>query len=290
MFNVKKILLPVDFQETSIPLAHQVAALARHFGSEVVLAHVVTPMNYAAGMFPGDYVPANLEDLRQELITVAQKNLEKALGPELSGLNVHRVLLEGDPATEIVGAARDEKVDLIGMPTHGYGGFRRFLLGSVTAKVLHDSEIPVWTGAHIADNPAREFAIRQILCAIDLSEHSARTLKVAADLATEFKARLTIANVTPLDEAFIGAISEPNSDWKLTFTEAAKGKVARLQKEAGTSAEVYVGHGDVPMTLKHAAEQTKSDVLVMGRHASGARLHSTGYGIIRESPIPVLSI
>jgi nucleotide-binding universal stress UspA family protein len=290
MLSIKKILLPLDFQEASVPVVHQVATLARHFRSEVVLAHVVTPLSYAAGMLPGDYVPINLDDLHKQLIRAAQNNLDNALGSELAGLTVSRVLLEGDPANEIVKAARDEKADLIGLPTHGYGGFRRFLLGSVTAKVLHDSEIPVWTAAHIAENPAREFTIRQILCAIDLSEHSARTLKVAAELASEFNARLTLANITPVDEVYIDAISEPDTDWKLSFTEAAKGKVAQLQKEAGTTAEVYIGHGDVPVVLHHAAKQTKADVLVMGRHASGARLHSTGYGIIRESPIPVLSI
>ncbi|MGA8595805.1 MAG: universal stress protein [Bryobacteraceae bacterium] len=47
----------------------------------------------------------------------------------------------GDPAAAIVKCAQAEQVDLIMMPTHGYGPYRKFLLGSVTAKVLHDSDL-----------------------------------------------------------------------------------------------------------------------------------------------------
>jgi hypothetical protein len=50
------------------------------------------------------------------------------------------------------------------MSTHGYGAFYRFLLGSVTAKVLHEIQCPVWTGAHLEEAPAREFSIRRVLC------------------------------------------------------------------------------------------------------------------------------
>ncbi len=42
------------------------------------------------------------------------------------------------------------------MPTHGYGPFRRFILGSVTAKVLHDADCPVWTGVHLEEAPPIE--------------------------------------------------------------------------------------------------------------------------------------
>jgi hypothetical protein len=58
---------------------------------------------------------------------------------------------EGDPASIITEYAARNRVDLIMMPTHGYGTFRSLLLGSVTAKVLHDAECPVWTGVHTAD-------------------------------------------------------------------------------------------------------------------------------------------
>jgi len=63
------------------------------------------------------------------------------------------VLLKGDPAECIVRVAQENAVDLIVMPTHAHGRFRRFLLGSVTAKVLHDTDCPVLTGVHHEDKP-----------------------------------------------------------------------------------------------------------------------------------------
>ena len=87
---------------------------------------------------------------------------------ELRNLNVKRVLLYGDPAHEIVKYADSEKADLIVLPTHGYGPFRRFLLGSVTAKVLHDAQCPVWTGVHTEETARLDsVSFGRILCALD---------------------------------------------------------------------------------------------------------------------------
>jgi hypothetical protein len=76
-------------------------------------------------------------------------------------------------APEIVDAARRWGADLLMMPTHGRGTFRRLLLGSVTAKVLHDLECPVWTDVHSETAPPiEEIHCRRILCAVDLSEQA----------------------------------------------------------------------------------------------------------------------
>ena len=50
--------------------------------------------------------------------------------------------MPGEPAREIVDFAAANQVDLVMMPTHGYGPFRQLLLGSVAAKVLHDAHVP----------------------------------------------------------------------------------------------------------------------------------------------------
>ena len=53
-------------------------------------------------------------------------------------------VLSGDAAKIIVEHAHTKGTDLIVMGTHGFGGFRRMLLGSITAKVLHDARCPVF--------------------------------------------------------------------------------------------------------------------------------------------------
>jgi nucleotide-binding universal stress UspA family protein len=289
MLKIGRILLPIDFQDPSKRVVHQAAVLARHFHSEIVMLHVVTPLSYSAGMIEGGYVPANLGDLLKELIHQAQKKLDQALGPEFDGIDVRRMLLEGDPALTIVKTARAEKADLIALPTHGYGAFRRFLLGSVTAKVLHDSDCPVWTGAHLEEEPAREFSIRNILCAVDLSPHSSKTVQWAAQMAAEFGARLTLAHITSGMEIYGPGPYQVDPSWTEALVSSANRQIANLQQEVDTKAEVFIGSGDVPKLLSHAADQTSADVLIIGRPSSG-RLRATGYGIIRESYIPVLSV
>ena len=92
-----------------------------------------------------------LVDVYRSRTDQAERDLNAFEPDALAGLNVRRLLLHGDPASKIVELAREEHVDLIAMPTHGYGPFRRFILGSNTAKVLHDADCPVWTGVHIEE-------------------------------------------------------------------------------------------------------------------------------------------
>jgi nucleotide-binding universal stress UspA family protein len=289
MLNFNKILLPVDLQGSSKLVVHQAAVLARHFHSEIVILHVVTPLSYAAGTLEGSYVPASLDDLLKELIRQAQKELDRTLAPELDGLPVKRMLLEGDPASTIVRVARDEKANLIVMPTHGYGAFRRFLLGSVTAKVLHDSECPIWTGAHLEEAPTSEFSIRNILCAIDLSQHSFNTVRWAAQLAAEFETKLTLGHITAGVDAYGPEGHQFGPKWKEALVNSATQRITKLQEETNTKAEIFIDSGDVPTLLGRQAKEGKADLLVVGRPSHG-RLRATGYGIIRESPIPVLSV
>ena len=290
MLTIKKILLPVNFERGSLSVVHQAAALARRFQSQIVMLHVVTPLSYSLGMLEGDYVPKSREDLFAELIRQAERCLDQYLRPELEGLAVQRLLRNGDPALEIVKAARDVAADLVALPTHGYGPFRRFLLGSVTSKVLHDSHCPVWTGAHIEEQSTTAFTVGNILCALDLSDHSCNTLSFAAQMAAAFKARLTLAHII----ADLGVYSVGGSPalaaWQETLASSASERIGQVQREMRTNAAVLVDIGDVPRTLNRMALAQKADVLVIGRNPSIGHLRGAGYGIIRESRVPVLSV
>src|SRR5208337_2237819 len=147
MLNIKKILLPVDFPNASLRVVHQAATLARHFHSEIVMLHVVTALSQAAGV-PEDGPELSGWDMLAEITREAEKNLDQSLGPALDDLTIKRVLVKGNAARAIVQTAQEEKADLIMMPSYGHT-FSQFLMGSVTAKVLHWTECPVWTDAHV---------------------------------------------------------------------------------------------------------------------------------------------
>jgi nucleotide-binding universal stress UspA family protein len=248
-------------------------------------------MSYPAGILEGGH-EVTARDLDAELVKKAQNNLDQSLRTELSDIAVRRLLLRGDPARVISRTAREEKVDLIVMSTHGHGAVYRFLLGSVAAKVLHDSDCPVWTGAHVEEAPTREFSVRNVLCAVALGPHSRHTVSQAALVAAEFGARLTIVHVTDSVEIYGPGGSHVLPDWKEALVGNATKEIAQLQQDAGTKAEVIIDSGNVHQALNKAAEQAKGDVLVIGHLPSGGHLgeNGSGYAIIRESNIPVLSV
>jgi nucleotide-binding universal stress UspA family protein len=233
-----------------------------------------------------------VRDLHAHIVQRAQEDLDQALRPELDGIAVTRLLLRGDPAQEIVRTARERNVDLIAMSTRGHGAFYRFLLGSVTAKVLHESHCPVWTGAHLEEEPAREFSIRHVLCSVDLSPHSRHTVSLAAQMAAAVDATLTLVHITISVEIYGPGGFHVDPVWKEAIVGFAAKEIAKLQQDVGTKDEVIIDSGNVPELLNKAAGQTKADVLVIGHNPVRGHLgdNGNGYGIIRESHIPVLSV
>jgi nucleotide-binding universal stress UspA family protein len=288
MLNITKILLPVDFPNTSLRVVHQAATLAHHFHSEIVMLHVVTAQSRAAGV-PEDGPELAGWNMLAEITREAEKNLDQSLGPELEGLAIRRVLVKGDPACAIVQMAEEEGADLIMMPSHG-STFNQFLLGSVTAKVLHGTEYPVWIGAHVEESPVQKFAIRNILCAVDLGPHSDEVISWAAQMAAEFGARLTLAHVTAGVELWGPGGSYVDQKWKEGLVGDASQRIAKLQQDMGIKADVFIGSGDVPKVLSQAAKQTKADLLVIECYPYGGNLRIHGYAIICAVSIPVLSV
>ncbi len=285
--NIKKILLPVDFPKTSLRVVHQAATLAHHFHSEIVLLHVVTAQSHAAGV-PNGADSAGW-DLLAAVLKEAEKSSDRTLRPELDGLSLRCLLLKGDPVRAILRTARAEKADLIMMPSHGYA-FNRFLLGSVTAKVLYGTECPVWTGVHVEESVAQEFAIRNVLCAVDLTPRSGEAVSWAARIAAEFSAQLTLAHVTASVEIWGPGGNYASPRWKQELIDDAAQQLSRLQKDAGVKSDVFIGSGAVPKVLSQAAKQTKADLLVTECYPYGGNLRIHGYAIICAVPIPVLSV
>jgi nucleotide-binding universal stress UspA family protein len=289
MQTLAKILLPVDFSERSVGAARYARSLACHFKSEVIMVHVLTPPHYEFGAL--EIGGSMLSELYTNRTAQVQKELDAFLAEDLAGVRTRRVVLEGDPARRLVEFAHDEGVDLAVMPTHGYGPFRRFILGSNTAKVLHDADCPVWTGIHMEETPdVREMPIRNVLCGVDLGPQSARALGWASWLQKEYGAKLTVIHAIAGDSDF-GDTSEVN--WRVDMREAAEEELLRLQQETHAEADLLIESGDPPAVLCSAAARVGADVMVVGRGSAAGvfgRLRTNAYAIIRQSPCPVVSV
>lgn len=295
MPKINRILVPVGSPDASTDssrrIAQQAAWLARRFGAEIVLLHVVTPFSYPAGMMEGGHEITE-RDLNAHVIQQAQQDLDQALPPEFDGIAVTRLLLRGDPAREIVETADARDVDLIVMPTHDVGALGSLLPGSVTAEVLGETQCAVWTGAHLDDVPAGEFAIRRILCSVGLNPHSRDTVSLAAALAAAFDASLTLVHITDSVELYGPGGPYVDPAWKEKIVGFAAEEIATLQRDVGTSADVIIESGNVAERVNQVAERTGANLLIVGRIPGRSHLgdNGEGYGIIRQSLIPVLSV
>ena len=287
MNSLTKILLPVDFSERSALAVRYARELALHFHSELILAHVLPPLHSEYGM---QITGSMLVDVYRSRTDQAERDLN-AFEPEaLAGLNVRRLLLHGDPASKIVELAREEHVDLIAMPTHGYGPFRRFILGSNTAKVLHDADCPVWTGVHIEEAPPIAAPFAKILCAVDLGPQSARALAWASWLQREFHGHLTLIHAIA---AHSEALDEPDLSWRTGIREIAEEELLRLQRETGAEADLLLEAGEPARVICSAAARVGAGTVVIGRGSAAGnfgRLRTNSYAIIRQSPCPVVSV
>ena len=292
MSLVSRILVPVEFSPRCRGAAQYAEALASHFRCEIVLLHVVMPLAHVYGT-PEALAYSSASDLTTDRVEQMRAQLESFPVELPEGLPITREVLEGDPARTIAGYANAGKFGLIVMPTHGYGPFRRFLLGSVTAKVLHDANCPIWTGPHLEQAPEHEsIRFRKVLCAIDLGPDSLTVLGWAGGFAREFGAEMTIVHAIPISTARLdGVYFDP--DWRMQVIRTARERIASFQKDVDAPGEVCIETGDTPAAIAAAATQSNADVLVIGRGRSAGvlgRLRTNAYAILRESPCPVVTV
>jgi nucleotide-binding universal stress UspA family protein len=285
MLNIKHILFPVDFSDRCRGAVPFVEAIARHYGAKVTLISVAYPS------FAGGFEGAPLID-PQEMLLGLKAELDPWPPGGFVGLQVERIAESGDAARCIVEFVDTHNVDLVMMPSHGYGPFRQLLLGSVTAKVLHDVKCPVWTTAHTGDAPDREhIALRKILCAVDMAAASIPLMRAAGNLAKEFGSALRLVHAVPGIEAW--PERQMDQEFEQTIRENARRTVQELQKAADIDVPVCVGAGTVADVVREEALQHGADLIIIGRGAlqeTMGRLRTHAYGIIRHAPCPVLSI
>jgi len=288
--KLANILLPVDFSEQSIHAARYATALACRFHATLHIVHVLDLGLYGLAGLAEDGRAAG--DVTSGFETFGEGELNAFLSAGLRSLNVRRTLLCGDPGREIVKYAHSEKIDLIVLPTHGYGPFRRFLLGSVTAKVLHDAECPVWTGVHMEGGPEVEpVGFGRILCAFNAWDGDTRALQWAWDFGQEAGSEVKIVHALP-------PVYEPGStvcdeDTKQRMKSRADAAIAKAQQSAASHAAVEIVAGEMAAAICAAARDWNASLMVIGRGSASqflGRLRSRSYEMIRESPCPVVSI
>jgi nucleotide-binding universal stress UspA family protein len=286
MARITHILFPFDFSSPGEQAARFVTALAVQFQATITLYSVMPPAFDAVPEGLGDRVGDNPEVWKRQL----QGRLEAALPGRFAGAHVNRVADCGDPALRTIHFVESHGVDMIMMPTHGRGVFRRMLVGSTTAKILHDAKIPVWTAAHCDTQTAQPLPAT-VLCAVDGGGQTVSLLRWASDFCASCGARLQLLHVVaPVTD--IGWLASERQRQE-QFRQSESSRVETICRGASIVAPLQVVVGEVGPTVADVVRRTGVDLVIIGRGAivePFGRLRAQALGIIQRSPCPVLSV
>jgi nucleotide-binding universal stress UspA family protein len=151
--KVRRILAPTDFSALSERGVAEAASLARSFGAEIVLLHVVEPALMAGDLYGAAAMATVLEEVQQSSRRALARAVDRI---KKRGQRCRGVIANGGAATTIVDTAARLRTDLIVLATHGHSGFSHLLLGSVAERVVRSAACPVLTVPSSSNRRARK--------------------------------------------------------------------------------------------------------------------------------------
>lgn len=138
--SFKHVMVPVDGSDLSAAILAPAADLAEASGAELTLVHVVN----ASAVLGARIFPLLPDDIAPAMAKAAEHLEERAEALRTRGLTVHVHVEEHESPGRAIAAIADKLgADVIALATHGYGGLKRALLGSVADKVLRSSPLPI---------------------------------------------------------------------------------------------------------------------------------------------------
>ena len=279
-----KILLATDGSDSARVALDFLTDFPLPVGSEVILLSVIDWSAYLVESDYGDGQALIAEETRDAL----RHETEQLLAGETDRLKAagwtgSTEVRHGNPADEIIQAAEDYGVDLVVLGSHGTSGIRRFLLGSVSGKVLEYAPCSVLivkaSAGHgvvpVAASAAQDAeASWRILLAYDVSRSSSNALAVCTSLPLENRAEVTAVSVMPLVTAFRQDIRQHmNAIWqhKKQAARAALDDAVEVLRRSTPHVRAELREGsDVAGEILDLAEKSGTDLIVIGCKGEGA--------------------
>lgn len=293
-----RLLVPTDFSERADAALGLGLQLARRLGAEVVLLHVLTPVEteeWSPLLFtPGGGAP------RDELGAIVAQLMDEALARhDAEGVAVVRRTMRGNLAAPAIAAAAAETgARLVIMGTHGRRGLRRAVLGSVADEVVRTAPCPVLLAREGA-LPPQACVIERVLVPVDLSPFSWSVLPWAETLASACGARIDLLHVLDvfptagLYGLYYAAAADVTPHVAALAEAEMKTHVAALTA-AGFDAAAHVEIGPPADGIVHYARAHDVDVVVVASHGrtglSRFVLGSVAEKVAHAAPCPVLVV
>lgn len=266
------VLVPLDgshLAEAALPPA---ATIANKLGASLSLIHVIE--RNAPDEVHSDRHLTTVEEAKTYLEEMARQLVPPGIAAQL---HVHTAEVS-DVARSIVEHTQEFQPDLVVLCTHGRGGPREFLFGSIAQQVVALGTTPVLLIRPNPAHPAAEFLCSSILVPLDGDPDHARALPFAAGLARPCEVRLHLVMVVPTPETLAGREAAtgrllPGSTRELLDIDRASAEEylraqVDLLASSGLNAAFEVARGDPAAEIVRAAEHVQAGLIVMGVHGT----------------------
>lgn len=307
MWNVTRILCPIDFSEASRHALDQAVVVAQFFNARITVLHVHSQPYLPVPAY-GMLTDVGTLTLSPDDTERLRRDVEQFAAPARgAGVRVSVAIEPGMPVAHILATAKVLPADLIVIGTHGMAGFERLVLGSVTEKVLRKASCPVLTVPPRVEGSAA-VPFKHIVCAVDFSEASLKALTTALALAQEADAELTLVHVLEWPApATASAMQAAAPELGISGAFDLEGYRTVLEAEAATrlkellpagvqqwcTPKTRILHGKPWAEILAAASAGHADLIVLGvrgRNPIDVMLFgSTANQLVRRATCPVLT-
>ena len=277
-FNIQKILIPIDFSETSMLAIEHAGFTAQLFKAELILLHVVEKHWEQFSIIAPELRISEPSDL----INAIEKKLAEVAADIRAkyGVRSTAITSSGNIFNEILSISKENNVDLVVMGTHGTSGVVEFFIGSNTFKMVTESECPVIS----VQAQAQKLGFKDILLPIDNSSHSRQKVNQAIVIAKHFASKIHILGLGDPSDETAGKKFEIKLDQIEEYIKKCNLPFSRKTVDAKNQAK----------TTYEYAKSINADLIVImtdqDEILTGRFMGTYAQQIINHSKIPVMSI
>lgn len=281
------VLVPFDGSEGAAEVLHHASEIAYWADSTIHVLYVADTNRDSVTVVEGQTVDALAQE-GEDMVEEATKTLDSL------GVPSETDVVQGDPAPTIVEYAERYDYDLVVMPTHGREGLSRYLIGSVSEKVVRLSSVPVLT-VRMQPDEQLTFPYEDILIPTDGSTAATHAAEHLVELAAALDATVHVLSV--VDDSALGpdvrsTVSGEESEQ--AATDAVETVVSDAETHGVTDTVRHIEHGTPAEEILDCIES--NDIHAVGMGTTGKRgtdrilLGSVAEKTVRSAPVPVMTV
>jgi nucleotide-binding universal stress UspA family protein len=279
------ILFPTDGSDPAESVLEYALQIASEHEATIHVLNVADIGRDSLTTIRGEVIDV-LEEEGQEIVD------EAAQRARARDVAVVSEVLQGDPYRTIVDYSEQSTIDCIVMPTHGRHGIQRFLLGSVTERVINTAAVPV-----IAVNPDRDrplaYPPQRVLVPTDGSRGAELALTEGIDVARTTGATLHLLHVVETGNLGPDARSVLKENELTGRANEIMAEAAETMEDASVEAVTSViEHGEPSKVIRNYIDENEIELAILGTHGqtdfSRYVMGGVSAKLVRTSPVPVM--